>query len=89
MNLNKSWVLKIDPDVYKDLSKIPKGYARKILEAMEILPSDPFYGDAEKIKGGKRLWRRRIGSYRFFYEIHSHEHFIHILWVERRTSKTY
>ena len=89
MNLNKSWVLKIDTDVYKDLSKVPKDYARKILEAIEDLPVNPYYGDVEKIKGEKYLWRKRIGPYRFFYEIHSNENFIHVLWAERKTSKTY
>src|SRR3989338_7849932 len=70
MNLGKNWVLKIDPGVYKDLSKIPKDYARKILEAIENLPVNPYYGDTEKIKGERHLWRKRIGRYRLFYEIH-------------------
>lgn len=89
MSLSKNWELKIDPDVYKDLSKVPKDYARKILEAIEILPANPYYGDVEKIKDEQCLWRRRIGQYRFFYEIHPNESFIHVLWVERRTSNTY
>ena len=34
MNLEKNWELKIDPGVYKDLSKIPKNYATKIWDAI-------------------------------------------------------
>jgi mRNA-degrading endonuclease RelE of RelBE toxin-antitoxin system len=89
MNLKRNWVLKIDPEVYKDLSKFPKDYAKKISEIIEKLPYNPYLGDIEKIKGEKHLWRRRIGSYRIFYELYPDKNLIHILWVERRTSKTY
>ena len=89
MNLGKNWILKIDPSVYKDLSKFPKDYARKILEATENLPADPYYGDTEKMKGERHLWRRRIGRYRLFYEIHPSDNLIHVLWAERRSSNTY
>ena len=89
MNSKVNWVLKIDPDVYKDLAKFPKDYAKKILEIVENLPSDPYFGDIEKIKNEKYLWRRRIGSYRIFYELYPEKNLIHVLWAERRTSKTY
>ena len=89
MKLKRNWELKIDPDICKDLSKFPKDYAKKILETIENLPSDHYFGDIEKIKGEKYLWRRRIGSYRIFYELYPDKNLIHVFWVERRTSKTY
>lgn len=89
MNSKGNWVLKVDPDVYKDLSKFPKNYARKILAVIENLPFSPYLGDIEKIKGEKYLWRRRIGFYRIFYELYPDKNLIHVFWVERRTSKTY
>ncbi|MDP3052356.1 MAG: type II toxin-antitoxin system RelE/ParE family toxin [bacterium] len=89
MDSKGSWVLKIDPDVYKDLSKFPKDHAKKILGIIEDLPSNPYFGDIEKIKGERHLWRRRIGSYRIFYDLYPDKNLIHVFWVERRTSKTY
>lgn len=89
MNLKKNWELKIDSGVYKDLSKFPKNYADKILAVILSLENDPYKGDIGKIKGEENMWRRRVGAYRVFYEIHSVLNFIHILWVERRSSKTY
>ncbi len=89
MNYNKNWNLKIDPGVYKDVEKFPKNYRDKTLEIIESLPFDPYAGDIRKIKGGGNLWRRRFGHYRIFYEIHVSRNFIHVLWVERRGSKTY
>jgi len=89
MNLKENWGLKIDSDVYKDLFKFPKNYSGKILGVIENLPVDPYSGDIEKIKGERNLWRRRAGSYRIFYELYPDKNLIHVLWVERRTSKTY
>ena len=89
MNLEKKWELKIDGGVYKDLSKFPKDYANKILSAVSLLKDNPYIGDIDKIKWEENLWRRRIGAYRIFYEIHPELNFVHVLWIERRGSKTY
>lgn len=71
MNLRKNWELKIDSGVYKDLYKFPKNYADKILAIIFLLGNNPYAGDIEKIKGEENMWRRRIGAYRIFYEIHT------------------
>ena len=89
MNSGENWGLKIDPDIYKFLSKITASQSEKILGTIKNLPFNPYSGDIKKIKGEKNLWRKRIGSYRIFYEIYSEKSFIHVLWMERRTSKTY
>lgn len=89
MNLEKNWKLKIDPGVYKDLSKFPKNYADKILSVILLLENNPYIGDIDKIKGEENLWKRRVGRYRVFYEIYPKLNFIHVLWVERRGSNTY
>ena len=55
MNLEKNWKLKIDPGVYKDLSKFPKNYADKILSVILLLENNPYIGDIDKIKGEENL----------------------------------
>jgi len=53
------------------------------------LPSNPYRGDIEKMKGEENIWRRRIGAYRIFYEIIPKEKVIYVFRAERRTTKTY
>ena len=89
MNSSKNWGLKIDEVVYKELNKFPTKYSEKIVGVIESLSYDAYLGDIRKIKGEKNLWRRRIGSYRIFYEISKTKKTIHVFWVERRTSNTY
>ena len=83
------WTLQIDPDVLKILERIPKDYTTRILQAIQRLPSDPYAGDIQKMKGEDKVWRRRIGSYRFLYKLFPAERIILVFHLERRTSTTY
>ena len=86
---SKSWDLQIDPDVFKELKKIPKVDAEKILDVIKLLPLNPYTGDIQKIRGEDDIWRRRTGSYRLFYKIKADDSIILVFHLERRTSKTY
>lgn len=89
MSSNKSWGFRVDGKVHKELKKIPKPIAGRIVQAIETLPENPYVGDIEKIKGEQFLWRRRVGEYRIFFEIHQDKRFIDVVRVERKGSKTY
>ncbi len=89
MNSNKNWVLQIDPEVLKSLQKFPQKDSKRIVAVIESLSTNPYGGDIQKMKGEDNVWRRRIGSYRLFYEILSEEEVIHVYHVERRTTQTY
>ncbi|MBI4692371.1 MAG: type II toxin-antitoxin system RelE/ParE family toxin [Candidatus Terrybacteria bacterium] len=89
MNLSKSWDLHIDPDIFKILKRLPSRDAEAILDVIRFLPSNPFFGDIQKMKGEDNAWRRRVGSYRIFYKIKITEKVILVFRLERRTSSTY
>jgi mRNA interferase RelE/StbE len=88
-NLPQNWDLKIDPSVLKEFAKIPKKYVLALNFAIRNLPSDPYLGDIQKLKGEDEAWRRRVGSYRIFYKIKITEKVILVYKVERRGSNTY
>ena len=83
------WVLRIDPGVLRKLEQIPKRDAKRILQAVRGLPLNPYYGDIQKMKGQENVWRRRIGSYRFFYKLFPSDRTVLVFEIERRTSTTY
>jgi len=89
MSFDANWRLEVDPQVYKDLTKLPKSNIRRILGAIEKLSNSPYAGDIQKMRGEKNVWRRRVGEYRIFYEILTEVKVIHVFHAERRTSKTY
>jgi mRNA-degrading endonuclease RelE of RelBE toxin-antitoxin system len=55
---------------------------------MAAMSGDPFAGDIVRLKGTS-TWRRRIGSYRLFFEVDFESHAVDIVALERRTSTTY
>lgn len=89
MSLEKSWDLRVDPAVLKILQKISPRDAGVILDVIKLLPTNPYFGDVQKMKGESDTWRRRIGSYRIFYKIKVAEKTILVFLLERRTSSTY
>ncbi len=89
MNSNENWHLEIDPGVYKTLARIPQKDAARVSAAIEQLAVDPYAGDTHKLGGEDVVWRRRIGSYRVFYELHVEKRHIIAFELRRRGSKTY
>lgn len=86
---DENWVLVVDPDVRKALKRFPRRDQATIDDVLLSMGSDPYAGDVEKMKGEDNDWRRRIGAYRIFYEIHSGPRIIVVYKVKRRTSTTY
>ena len=89
MNLSKSWDLQVDSSVLKTLEKLPRYDAEVLLSVIRLLPTNPYFGDIQKMKGEDNTWRRRVGSYRVFYKFRVAEKVILVFHLERRTSRTY
>lgn len=89
MSLSKSWGLEINPGIFKALRQMPRRDAEVILEVIRLIPTNPYFGDIQKMKGEENTWRHRVGSYRIFYRIKVSERVILVFHIERRTSKTY
>ncbi|OGZ99904.1 MAG: hypothetical protein A3C07_03100 [Candidatus Sungbacteria bacterium RIFCSPHIGHO2_02_FULL_47_11] len=84
-----NWALIIDEDVRKYLKRIPKDDAKRIFDAIQGIPLNPYGGDIQKMEGEKDSWRRRVGAYRIKYEVRVKERIIYVFDFERRTSSTY
>jgi len=89
MNSSENWDLQIDRGVFKMLRKIPRHDAEAVLAVVKLLPTDPYFGDIQKMRGEEDTWRRRSGAYRIFYKIKVAEKVLLVFRIEGRTSKTY
>lgn len=83
------WVVVVHPDVAKFLRRVPHADVGRIEAAIRQLDADPFVRDIAKMRGETNVWRRRVGSYRIFYEVYPTRHIVLVFRVERRTSTTY
>ena len=60
-----------DPDARKELERIPKKMQQRIVDAIEVLKINPFWGkDILKLRGNLAgRYRLRVGEYRIVYRI--------------------
>ena len=84
-----NWEIKIAKRVLREMKRIPKKDAKRLLFVLEEFRENPYQGDIEKIKGEDNFWRRRVGNYRILYEILQEQKYIEVFDVRRRTTTTH
>ena len=84
-----NWAVRVAARAKKELRKFPRKDAQRIIYVMIGMAIDPFHGDIEKMLGEENSWRRRVGSYRIFYEIIQKQRLVNVFKIQRRTSSTY
>ena len=62
-------IVKIDGKAIKDLSKIHKGEAAKIISKIEELEKFPHIPNIKKLTNFEPPYRLRVGSYRILFDI--------------------
>ncbi len=72
------------PSVEKDLRSLPKSAISRVIRALERLADDPFPRQANKLEGGKELYRLRVGDYRLVYSINQKTKEIIVHYVRHR-----
>lgn len=70
MYYDRIWSVEVRGKARKALKRFPAKDAGVILDVIEILKTDPFGGDIEKLGGEANAWRRRVGSYRYLLNWH-------------------
>jgi mRNA-degrading endonuclease RelE of RelBE toxin-antitoxin system len=56
---------------------------------LRAVSADPFSGDIARLKNELTAWRRRVGSYRIFFDLYPERLLIEVVDIRRRTSTTY
>ena len=53
------------------------------------MEANPFAGDIERLQGEHTAFRRRVGDWRFLFDVHRQVRLVEIRSIERRTTTTY
>ena len=72
----------------KFLKKSDKALAKRLIEKIEKLRTDPVIHDTKTVEGSKNLFRIRVGDYRILYEVDRMNNLIGIVKIDKR-SKIY
>lgn len=89
MYSNAIWRVEVEPSARRTLKRLQKSDHIRVVEAIRTLVHDPYAGDVQKLGGTEDSWRRRVGSYRIFFEISQSGRRVDVFKIERRGSNTY
>lgn len=78
------YAVRYDPRALKELTKLDKPVARRIVKSVDALGLDPRPSGARPLAGYSDLWRIRIGDYRVVYTIKDAELIVLALRVAHR-----
>lgn len=78
-------LVRYDPRAVKELTKLDKPIARRILKAVDALRDQPRPSGARQLVGFPGLWRIRVGDYRVVYTIKDAELVVLALRVAHRS----
>jgi mRNA interferase RelE/StbE len=81
------WRVDVPRSVDRALERLPQVDRERLLSAISAMAQNPFVGDIKKL--GRGEYRRRVGSYRIFFDLHRGKRVVLVSRVERRTSTTY
>jgi len=84
-----TWTLRVAKRAEKTLAKAPAKSQRLLLATLAEMQGNPFSGDLVRLKSQRSTWRRRVGSYRIFFDVYPDRQVIDVVDIERRTSTTY
>ncbi|MHB1234409.1 MAG: type II toxin-antitoxin system RelE family toxin [Microbacteriaceae bacterium] len=86
MSAPGSFAVEYDPKALKELVKLDKPVARRIVKAIDALSADPRPSGSRPLVGYPALWRIRVGEYRVIYTIMDAELVVLALRVAHRSS---
>jgi len=80
-----SYSIQFSPSVEKDLRRLPKTVASRVMAAIEALATEPFPRQSIKLSNAEGLYRVRVGSYRIVYEVDTPTGTIVVHYVRHRS----
>lgn len=86
MSPSSPYAVQYDPKALKELTRLDKPVARRIVKAVDALQVEPRPNGARPLVGYPNLWRIRIGAYRVVYAIKDAELVVLALRVAHRGS---
>ncbi len=76
--------IQYEPRAEKELAKLDKPVARRLLDAIDRLAETPNPNNSKLLKGFTGIWRLRVGDYRVIYEIRDSELVILVVEIGHR-----
>lgn len=85
MSAAESFAIEYAPQALKELAKLDKTVARRVVKAINALGANPRPSGTRALVGYTNLWRIRVGDYRIVYTIRDSELVVLALRIAHRS----
>ena len=79
-----SYQIEIKPSASKELGKLPRQMAIRVVASIKELADNPYPSGVKKLSGFDRTFRIRVGDYRVLYDIYENRLVIGIIRIRHR-----
>ena len=83
------WKVQLGRRAERTLKRAPNRDRDRMIEALKEMSRQPFSGDLRRLRGQPNAFRRRVGSWRIFFDVDLESQVIRVVGIKRRTSTTY
>jgi len=84
-----AWIVQLARSAERTLDRAPARDRARLLSALSAMSQDPFSGDIARLQNLPAAFRRRVGSWRIFYDVYPERQVVSVVDIVRRTSTTY
>jgi len=85
-----TWRIVLHRTAARSLKTAPAKDRERIQSALRSMTENPFGGDVSALHGAREgSYRRRVGSWRLLFVVHTDTNTINVVGIVRRTSSTY
>jgi mRNA interferase RelE/StbE len=84
-----AWQVHLARDAVRALERIPPRDRERLVTAIQAMTEKPLGGDIKRLRNERAAFRRRVGSYRVFFDVDSDRQVVAVVAILRRTSTTY
>ena len=88
-SINGFWEVRVKKPAQKSIKRAPRHEREQLRAICNTMGDNPFFGDIKRLKNERAAFRRRVGNWRIFFDIHEERKLIEIVYIERRTTTTY
>ncbi len=89
MTSSDTWRVLLRSRAQKAVARAPRPEQERLRDAIKEMEVDPFAGDVQRLQHERTAFRRRVGDWRFLFDVHREVRLVEIRYIERRTTTTY
>ncbi len=83
------WNVILRKRAQKTVQRAPRDEQKRLRAALKAMEQDPFTGDVLSLTNERATFRRRLGSWRIFFDVYRDTNLIEVTDITRRTTTTY